>query len=155
MFFFESLGTGSDSEPSFFWGTEPAPEIVELPKPNVHVSQYKSAQYVLYFSAKVNMTKPMSNRVDGKWDWNSIKKLTYNIISNYLQISHPTKLIIPWETKPAATAERSNALYLCLLYLNAQLGHNGEVVYQIEMVFAFWSRNIRHYGDFWISINNF
>ena len=33
MFFFESLGTGSDSEPSFFCGTEPAPEIVEPPKP--------------------------------------------------------------------------------------------------------------------------
>ena len=28
MFFIESLETGSDSEPSFFGGTEPAPEIV-------------------------------------------------------------------------------------------------------------------------------
>ena len=37
MFFFESLGTGSDSEPSFFGGTELALEIVELPKPNIYV----------------------------------------------------------------------------------------------------------------------
>ena len=29
MFFFESLRTGSDSEPSFIFGTKPAPEIVE------------------------------------------------------------------------------------------------------------------------------
>ena len=34
MFLFESLGTGSDSELSFFFWTEPAPEIVELPKPS-------------------------------------------------------------------------------------------------------------------------
>ena len=36
MFFFESLGTGSDSGTNFVVGTEPAPEIVEPPKPSVN-----------------------------------------------------------------------------------------------------------------------
>ena len=42
MFFFESLGTGSDSEPLIFFLTEPVPEIVEPPKPNL---QYEVTYY--------------------------------------------------------------------------------------------------------------
>ena len=38
MFFFEFLGTGSESETSCFFGTEPAPEIVEPPKPTMCAS---------------------------------------------------------------------------------------------------------------------
>ena len=40
MFFFESRGTGTDSEASFFFGTEPAPEIVEPPKPSTRKLDY-------------------------------------------------------------------------------------------------------------------
>ena len=42
MFFFESLGTGSD------FGTEPAPEIVELPKPSTQDLYYQLI-YILIF----------------------------------------------------------------------------------------------------------
>ena len=34
MVFFKSYETGSNSEPSFLGELEPAPEIVEPPKPN-------------------------------------------------------------------------------------------------------------------------
>ena len=68
MFFFESLGTGSDSKASFFCGTEPAPEIVEPPKPTQYTSNLHiyiagcinhNVHVRLHFSARLHVSPIM------------------------------------------------------------------------------------------------